>query len=383
MDGGEHKVKANMKPECIVSSSSGYHPIKSEETDDEDMHKDTNTSNSHENINMKEEAVKVEVKEKEDISTDDERSPEYVISSSSGYDLVKSEETDDEELGEDNNISNEKEDIKVKAEAKTKNDLRTDDNDSEKEEAGKRRKSPRLLTISATQSNAFVQESIDIQRTTKKRRYIGKRKRKEGKVIESNGSVDKAARIECSVEGCTGKAADSGTCGAKHGGYKYCSQEDCTSRVWKGGVCRSHKEFAIDKKAARIECSVEECNRKAADSGTCSKHGGYNHCSKDGCTNRAKKGGVCIKHGAVVKKKTCNHEGCTNKVQIGGVCAKHGAKRVKKTCSYDGCTNQAKKGGICIRHGAIVKQKSKAKCSHEAQTMLLIEELVLSMGPRK
>ena len=44
-----------MKPESVVSSE--YDPIKSEETDDEDTCKDT--SSSHENINIKEEAVKV------------------------------------------------------------------------------------------------------------------------------------------------------------------------------------------------------------------------------------------------------------------------------------------------------------------------------------
>ena len=39
------KKKANMKPEYVISS--GYDPIKSEEeTDDEDMCKITNTSNS-------------------------------------------------------------------------------------------------------------------------------------------------------------------------------------------------------------------------------------------------------------------------------------------------------------------------------------------------
>ena len=95
-----------MKPECVISSSV-YDPIKSEEeTDDEDICKDT--SSSHENINIKEEAVKAEVKTEDDISTDDEQySPEYV-SSSLGYDPIKSEETDNEELGEDtNNISNE------------------------------------------------------------------------------------------------------------------------------------------------------------------------------------------------------------------------------------------------------------------------------------
>jgi len=63
--------------------------------------KDTNTSNPLPiNNNIKEEEYnKVKVKEEDDISTDDEQySPEYVVSSSSIYDAVKSEETDNEEL---------------------------------------------------------------------------------------------------------------------------------------------------------------------------------------------------------------------------------------------------------------------------------------------
>ena len=45
----KRKADVNMKPEFVVSS--GYDPIKSEEeTDDEDICKDTNTSNSHEII---------------------------------------------------------------------------------------------------------------------------------------------------------------------------------------------------------------------------------------------------------------------------------------------------------------------------------------------
>ena len=98
----------NIKLECAVSS--GYNPIKSEETDDEDMCKDANTSNSHENhllhINIKQE-VKTEVKTEDEASTDDERCPECVVSS--GYYPVKSEETDDEDT---NSTSNENINIK-------------------------------------------------------------------------------------------------------------------------------------------------------------------------------------------------------------------------------------------------------------------------------
>jgi len=94
MDVEERKVKANMKPECVVSSSSVYDSVKSEETDDEDMCNNTNTSNSQ-SINIKEENDIVKIKEEDEVSTDDERSPEYVISSSV-YNPVKSEETDDE-----------------------------------------------------------------------------------------------------------------------------------------------------------------------------------------------------------------------------------------------------------------------------------------------
>ena len=54
---------------------------------------------------------------------------------------------------------------------------------------------------------------------------------------ESDGSVPKAARIgQCSVEGCTYKADDSGTCSTKHKGYKHCKEEGCTKQARKGGV---------------------------------------------------------------------------------------------------------------------------------------------------
>ena len=256
--------EANMKPECIISS--GYDPIKSEETDDEDC-KDINTSNSHENhsspINIKEEyeKVKIEVKTEDEVSTDDERSPEYVVSSSIGYDPVKSEETDDEELGEDSNTSNEH-NLPIK-----EGDSMDGNDNSEKKEARRRRKSPRFLAKPTTQPGASsVQKSV-------KRRYESIRKRE---VEESNGSDKKTARIECSVEGCTRKAAGNGRCKADHGGYNLCSQEGCTKQAQKGGVCIKHG-------AKRQTC----------------RH--------DGCKNNAVQGGVCIKHGA--KKKTCSHEG--------------------------------------------------------------------------
>ena len=293
--------------------------------------------------------VKVDVKPEDDASTDDEHSLEYVVSSSSaGYDPVKSEETDNEELWDDKdtNTSN-KQNLPIKEESNNS----TDDGECSER---RRRMSPRTAQPKAA---SYVQESVDAQRT-RKRRYCSKRKRESKE--ESNGSVQKAARIECSLEGCTLKAADSGTCW-KHKGYNHCSQGDCTNRVWKGGVCRSHKEFATFEKAARIECSVEGCTGKAADSGTCKKkHKGYDLCSHEGCTNRVKKGGVCLKHGAVMK--TCSHEGCTNRVQKGGLCIRHGA--VLKTCSYEGCTNYARgKEGVCIRHGAKV-----TTCSHDGCT---------------
>ena len=138
-DVDKRKVKFNMEPEYVVSSSSVYDPVKSEETDDEEeSRKDIDTSKKSININVKEEA-KVKT-EDDDVSTDDEHSPEYVISSSSSaYDPVKGEETDDEELGtEDTNTSNELQHLhfKVKAEVKTEDDVSTDDDGygSEKKE---------------------------------------------------------------------------------------------------------------------------------------------------------------------------------------------------------------------------------------------------------
>ena len=72
--------------------------------------------------NIKEENVKVKAEEDE-ASTDDEYTPEGLVSWLIGYDPVKSEETDDEELGEDTNTSNEQHlPIKVKAEVKTEDD---------------------------------------------------------------------------------------------------------------------------------------------------------------------------------------------------------------------------------------------------------------------
>ena len=158
-----HKAM-DIKPESIISS--GYDPVKSEEeTDDEDMHKATDRSSSHENhllpINVKQE-VEAEIKTEDD-STDDERSPEIVVSSSTGYNPVKSEETDNEELGEDTNTSNEQHlPIKVKPKVKTEeDDVGTDDEySSEEKEPGNQR--------------------ATANRTTKKRKT---------EVEESNGSV--------------------------------------------------------------------------------------------------------------------------------------------------------------------------------------------------
>ena len=328
-------MQAVIKPECVVSSGCGD-PIKNEEeTNDEDMHKatDTDTSSSHENhllpINIKEEAVKVEIKTEDDISTDDERSPEYVASSSA-FDPVKSEETDNEELDEDTNTSSEqpikeKGEINVKAE---EDEVITDDGYSSemKQLVTTRRKSSRL-------SNS----------TSQPRRYRDKRKR-EGEEI--NGTVQKTARRECSVEGCTRKAAGNGRCGAEHGGKNLCSQKGCTKYAKKGGVCLKH--------GAKVKtCNHKGCTNKAIQGGVCAKHGAVlKTCKHEGCKSKAQNRGVCFKHGA--KKKICSHKGCINQVVNRGVCAKHGA--VLKTCSYEGCTNKARgKGGVCIRHGAKVK----------------------------
>jgi len=306
----------NIKPECVVSS--GCVPVKSEETDDEDMHKAADMSSSLENhslpINIKQEAVKAEVKAEDEASTDDERSPEYVVSSS-GYDPVKSEETDDDEQGEDTNTSNEQHlPIKVKTEVKTEDDVSTDDEySSEMNEQAKPLAQP---------PNGK------------------KRKASKEQLEESNGSVLKAARRTCSVEGCNRKAADTGTCMREHGGYNLCGHDGCTKAAQKGGVCIRHgHEAAVTIKACRHE----------------------------GCKNYAQIGGVCVKHGAVVKKrkaKTCQHEGCTNNVQNGGVCAKHGAVVKRKTCSQDGCTKYSQKGGLCHRHHKqISSQSNEEKCS--------------------
>jgi len=291
-----------------------YDPIKSEETDDEDC-KDTNTTNSQNLlpiINIKEES-KVKAEEDE-ASTDDELSPEGLVSWIIGYDPVKSEETDEEELGEDIDTSKSNEQhllIKVKAEVKTEDDVSTDD---ECNSENKPVKTP-------AQPNS-IQEDESTQHMRKKKRSRSKRKREE--VEESNRSVQKTARMECSVDGCTRKAADSGTCKKKHKGYNYCRQDGCTKRVQKEGVCIKH--------GAKVKT-----------------------CSYDGCTSNAQKGGVCKSHGAVVKRKTCSHEGCTNKARgKEGVCIKHGAKqKMKATCNHEGCSNKAQSRGLCDRHGRI------------------------------
>jgi len=337
--------EANIKPECIVSS--GYDPIKSEETDDEDCKDIDDTSNSHQNISIKEEAVKAEVKAEEDISTDDERSPEYIVSSSSGYIPVKSEETDDEDSRDTNNISNEQNlPIKEEGEMKVKAE---EDNVSTDDEYGNEKP-----VRPPDQSNASVQESMDIQHTRKKKRsYCNKRKRE----VESNKPVQKVIRIECSVEGCNRKAAGNGRCRTDHGGYNLCSQEECTNKAQKGGVCARHGAVVKNK-----ICTHDGCTNQAQKGGVCVKHGAIlKTCSHDGCTNIVQNRGVCIMHGAVVK--TCKHEGCTNQVYKGGVCVRHGAQFKAKTCKHEGCTKQAKKGGVCMKHGAKVKT-----CSHEGCT---------------
>jgi len=292
---------------------------------------------------MKEEAVKAEIKTEDDVSTDDEQYKlENVISSPSRYDdPVKNEETDDEDLVYTNITSNEHHlPIKVKAEVKTEEDDVSTDDEYVSQEPVK----------PLDQPNSSSQESMDIQHTRKKKRHCSKRKRE---VEKSNRSVEKATRIECSVEGCTRKAADSGTCKTKHGGRNYCSQDGCTNYSQKGGVCIRHAR----KKDYRT-CSIEGCNRKAAGNGRCRiEHGGYNLCNQDGCTNRVQKGGVCLRHGAVVRY-TCRHEGCTNQVKRSrGVCTLHEAKqRAVLTCKREGCPNPVgRQGGVCILHTRLSK----------------------------
>ena len=68
------------------------------------------------------------------------------------------------------------------------------------------------------------------------------RKAPPREVEESCGSVQKTARIECSIEGCNRKAAGNGRCKSKHGGRDYCSYEGCTKQARKGGVCVKHGE---------------------------------------------------------------------------------------------------------------------------------------------
>ena len=329
-------------PECIVSSS-GYDPVKSEETDDE--------------VSIKEEYDEVKVKEEDDISTDDEQySPEYVVSSSSIYDAVKSEETDNEELDDTTDRSNEHGhenllSINIKAKVKTEDDS-TDEGEcgSERKEPERRRRSPRLLANS-------TQEDINIQCTKKRRRRCSKRKRE---VKESNESVQKPAYTECSVEGCSGKAADSGMCGAKHKGYNHCKHEGCTNKRAQGGLCTRHGAKRYTKKT----CSHEGCTNQVQKGGVCHRHGAeVKTCIHEGCTNGRVKGGLCIRHGAVVK--TCSHKGCTNQVKSKGFCVRHGA--VKRKCSHEGCTNQVVSSGVCVKHGAVLKTCSHEGCTNQAQ----------------
>jgi len=166
---------------------------------------------------------------------------------------------------------------------------------------------------------------------------------------------------ELSVEGCTGKAADSGTCKYKHGGYDHCKHEGCTNQVINKGVCVKHG-------AAVKTCKHEGCTNKArGKEGVCAKHGAVlKTCSHEGCTNIVINKGVCVKHGAVGKKrKICSHEGCTNQVINRGVCVRHGAK--VKICKEEGCTNYSQRGGVCIKHGAKVKTCSHGGCINNSK----------------
>ena len=110
---------------------------KSFKCNDEDS-KDTNTSNSrHEKlpINIKEEAVKVDLKTEDDTSTDDERSPDCLISSSL-YDPVNSEEIDDEDTEEDTTLNEQH--SPIKKEVKTEDISVDEEHNSEKKDVGHR-----------------------------------------------------------------------------------------------------------------------------------------------------------------------------------------------------------------------------------------------------
>ena len=52
-------------------------------------------------------------------------------------------------------------------------------------------------------------------------------------------TVPKTDRVECSVEGCNRKAAESGTCFKKHRGYKYCTHEDAPNKLGREGFVLS------------------------------------------------------------------------------------------------------------------------------------------------
>ena len=346
---------------------------KKEKEDEEGMSKATDRSieNHLLAINTKE-AVKAEVKTEDDadISTDDEQyTPEYVVSSSAGYDPIKSEETDDEELGDkDTNTSKEQQQhLPIKDEMKNTDDSTNDERGNEINEPETRRKSLRLLSNPSRTTRTNAHESIDIQHTTKKRNHCSKRKRI---VEESNRSVQTTARIECSVEGCTGTAADSGTCMHKHKGYNHCKEEGCTNRIVNRGVCIKHGAV----KKVRKTCKHEGCTNYSLKGGVCMKHGAkVKTCTHEGCTNRVVKGGVCYRHGATVTtRKTCIHEGCTNQSKTRGLCNRHykilNGRLVNKTCSHNGCTNKVVSRGVCI-NGA--KRKGKNTCSHDDVRFLL------------
>ena len=172
--------------------------------------------------------VKVELKTEDDgISTDDELSPECVISSSTGYDPVKSEEADDEDTGEDTNIPNEQH-LPIKEESVKTDDVSTDD-DNEIEEPERRRKSPRLL--SAKPLALFLSHEGC-------KNYA----QKGGVCIKHGASWTKRT---CSHEGCTNQAVQGGVC-IKHGAkVKTCSHDGCTNQSRKGGLCIRHFRLSI------------------------------------------------------------------------------------------------------------------------------------------
>lgn len=316
-------VRKKMKPECAISS--GYNP-KSEETDDEGglCRNYTNASKSNvQPINIKEEYNKMKVKEEDDISTDDEQhSPEHVLSSSSTYNPVKGEETDDEELGDKRtNKSSSHEKLinsdSIKAEVKDYDDISTDDERSpeydissgydpikseetdeelDDKDTDKSNSPINIEEVDDVSAGAASTQESNIQRTKKKK----KRKLPNNTSERKRRSNGRGGYVYlCNHEGCTSKVINGGVC-IKHGAkVKICEHDGCTTQAIQGGVCIKHGAVKKVKKT----------------------------CKHEGCTNQSKVGGFCTRHGATREKKTCSHEGCSNIAQNRGLCDRHGKRK--------------------------------------------------------